>query len=81
MVIALASTLLFSLVNITTNLMGKQCETSNIVNCVSTRYIDLSVANKLGDKAWVQLQSYLAITTIAVMIGILQFSRKSFVEL
>jgi len=81
-VVALCCTLLFSLTNIATNLLGKQCESSNnVVSCVSTRYIDLSVANKIGDQSWVQLQSYLAIAAIAFMIGIFQYSRKAFAEL
>lgn len=77
--VVLAAAVIFSLPNTITNLLGKQCEDSgNIVKCVSTRYINLSVANKLGDQSWLQLQSYLTVASVAVLIGILQYSRKAF---
>lgn len=80
--LSLFCTAVFSLPNIITNLMSGNCRnTDNLVRCVSTRYIDVSVANKLDRAGYLEVQSYLAAATIVGMILGLQYARKKAIEL
>lgn len=75
-------TLLFSVPNITTNLISRVCLLYyNVAKCLTTKYIQVSVANKVEQSGFLMLQSYLAAATVVGMILGLQYARKKAADL
>lgn len=76
-VISLFGLLVFSGTNLYFNYTTDSCAQGTFVDCSSTIFIQLSVANKLNNKDARQLQSYLSIATVVVMFFTLQIARIS----
>ena len=74
-IFTLIGSLVFSGTNLYFNSTSNSCAQGSLLNCDSSFFVRLSIANKLNNNQAMEIQSYLSIATIGAMFLSLQIAR------